>query len=570
MRAHARMTRKRSLVAAMLPMTVLAGCGVEPEGSGNDDVAVVQGAVTTYTISGRVTVGGAGLANVPIRMTGALQATQLTNATGNYSFTGLNAGSYTVRAEKANCTFTPSVANLNNVHANTTQNFTASGSLCASPGAPKALVLIDSRLYAQLGSTIDQYKALAEARRGFALDLRKDQQFDAMTFAQVRSIIVSARNANPAIGGVLFIGNIKMPSFYKLRQDLTFARYLPRYYEDLDGVFTKRYADFEVDPVCQQGSTPDTKCVVQDRLDGSGPVTVQPHDFDDTDFGPNRDPELWASFMPVGVAGTGNTYTDFANQLRPYFQKVFRFYNHEVHTNRRLYFVSNDRGERFDESWDAYGPGMIDFYGKPGPQGQTDVDCIVNGTNLCYARWPLESYGSYAAFDTVYANSPWVGENWQQSSIMVSHLTANLYDVVESDEHSSETESIITTAQARGLTNAGLFIAASGCNVAGYVAPGAPASSSVNTTTSPSDNILIGGYLYGSSKAIAAAGEPFWRVHYGHWPLMYKEMKLNGAYLGAAHLTRMKRLYALSSDKWTLKDNGSEMLLGDPFMDLNP
>jgi hypothetical protein len=44
----------------------------------------------------------------------------------------------------------------------------------------------------------------------------------------------------PALEGVLFIGNIKLPSFFQSRTDTADTRLLPRYYEDLDGVFSKR------------------------------------------------------------------------------------------------------------------------------------------------------------------------------------------------------------------------------------------------------------------------------------------------------------------------------------------
>src|SRR4029079_17925303 len=166
---------------------------------------------------------------------------------------------YSVRPEKTGCAFTPDVVNLNNQNTSVTKNFTASGSQCVTSGSAKAMVIIDSRLYAQLGSTFDTWKALVEARRGFALDVRKDQQYDGMAFSAIRNVIVSARTANPAIEGVLMVGNIKLPSFYKIRADIPHPRLLPRYYEDLDGVFSKIYPDVSIDPVCQPGDPPDAK-----------------------------------------------------------------------------------------------------------------------------------------------------------------------------------------------------------------------------------------------------------------------------------------------------------------------
>ena len=486
-----------------------------------------------------------------------------------------------MRPEAAGCTFSPDVVNLNNLTTNKTQNFTVSGAMCTGPtSAAKAMILVDSRLYAQLTTQIDQYKELAEARRGFTIDLRKTEQFDSWTFAAVKSYIVTARQANPALEGVLFIGNIKLPSFYKARIDTGLTRLYPRYYEDLDGVHSKRYATGEVDPVCPP-SFPDgdTKCIISPRADGgSGPVTVIAHDFDDTNFGPNPGPEIWTSYMPVGVAGSANTYVDFGNQLRPYFQKLARFYNHELVSNHRYYYVSNDKGEQFGQVWNAFGKNNIDFYGRPGPNGEVNTDEVQGcfpggGVNLCYSRWNVESYATPDAFITAYNNQPWVGEGWQWYQIFLSHMNAALYDVTDTAIHSTPTESLINYVDVKfSMTNGALIAASSGCSVGAFAQPGAPATSGVDITTMPSENIMLA-YLYGTSKAVASTGDPHWRGHYAHFPTMYESLKLGGnaAYLGAANKARLDRLYAQSpGNKWELKENSAEMLFGDPFMDLRP
>ena len=67
-------------------------CGEAP--TGGDDTQVVRSAITTITISGKVTkTGNVAVANVPIRLNGLSQAWALTNASGNYSFPGLATGS---------------------------------------------------------------------------------------------------------------------------------------------------------------------------------------------------------------------------------------------------------------------------------------------------------------------------------------------------------------------------------------------------------------------------------------------------------------------------------------------
>jgi len=553
-------------VTALCAWSVLGvGCGENP----GEEVGAVQSALTQVTISGRVTQNGAGVAGLAIRLTGAAQAMAATNTTGNYSFPGLPTGSYSLSIQKPGCTFSPSVANLNSVTTNKTQNFTATGSTCVTPGSARALVLVDSRLYALLASNIDVYKAQAEARRGFKIDLRNNQQFDDLTPAAVKSYIVSARAANPAIEGVLFIGNIKLPSFYKIRQDITNTRYMPRYYEDLDGVFSKRYATGEVDPVCTAGATPATKCVVSPRTDNeSGPVTVLAHDVDDTDFGANHVPELWSSYMPVGDHINANTYADFANQLRPYFQKLVRFYNRELIANGRYYYVGNDKGEQFDENWTAWGKNNIDFYGKPGPNGETDVNCIQGGVNLCYKRWPVETYADSASFEAAYAAQPWVGENWQQDSIFIQHMNSQIYSVSEVDVHSNNSVSLISFTQAKALTNTALIAVSDGCGVTGFKQPFPQAQTDVDSWAAASQNIMLS-YLYGLSSVVASFGSSAWRAHYANYPTMYQHLlHTAGSYLGAANKARITRQYAESADKYQLKEKTDEMMFGDPFMDL--
>jgi hypothetical protein len=549
------------LLMAALATTLAAACG--ETGTGADEFSVRSSAITQITISGRVTKNGTGVAGVPIRLNGTSQATTATNSTGNYSFPGLSTGSYSVQPDKPGCTFSPTVANLNNLTSNRTQNFTATGTLCVTPGPARALVLIDSRLYAQLASNVDLYKAQVEARRRFQIDLRKNQQFDGWTPAAVKSYIASARSANPAIEGVLFIGNIKLPSFYKTRDDIPLTRLYPGYYEDLDGVFTRYYGDGAIDPVCTNET--EMRCQVT-----GGPIAVPSHDFDTTDLGPNPGPELWTSYMPVGVQGTANSYTDFANQLRPYFQKLVRFYNRELVSNGRYYLVSNDKGEQFDELWNAWGKTNIDFYGRPGPNLEVGDACLSGGSNLCYRRWNVESFADSASFEAYYESFPWVSENWQQDSIYINHMNGALYAVAEVNVHSSETFSLISNVQAKALTNAGLIAISDGCGVAGFAQPFAALPTTVDVTAMASDNILVS-YLYGASKSVASLGEPAWRGHYGHFPTLYEHLKHTpGSYLGAANKARVARLMAESGSTWELREKRDEMLFGDPFMDLNP
>lgn len=104
---------------------------------------------TTYSISGTVsTSGGAPIAGVIITLAGAANATATTNASGNYSFTGLANGSYTVTPGLTGYTFSPVTRNITVSGANITgQNFTGtaasgaysiSGNVKNSNGSPLA------------------------------------------------------------------------------------------------------------------------------------------------------------------------------------------------------------------------------------------------------------------------------------------------------------------------------------------------------------------------------------------------------------------------------------------------
>jgi hypothetical protein len=275
--------------------------------------------------------------------------------------------------------------------------------------------------------------------------------------------------------------------------------------------------------------------------------------------------------MPVGVVGAANTYTDFANQLRPYLQKLATYYNHQLVSNGRYYYVSNDHGEQFGQVWNAFGKTNIDWYGRPGPNHETDYNCYVNGVNVCYRRWNTESYPDAATFIAAVDADWFVGEGWQQPSIYIGHMNAAIYDVSEVGMHSFSEESLISSTDALALTKGGLIAVSSGCGVAGFAQPGAPATTAVDVGTMASSNIMLA-YLYGSSKAVASLGAPQWRGHYGHYPTVYEALKLGGAtaYLGSANKARLDRLYAQSGNKWDLKENANEMMFGDPFMDLRP
>jgi hypothetical protein len=432
------------------------------------------------------------------------------------------------------------------------------GTACGGTGSvTRALMLVDQRLYDRIGTTLEQYRTLAQARRGFGIGLRVVVGIDDWRYDQVKTFIMNERASNPQIDGVLFVGNIKLPSFYKSRNDTNFTRLFPRYYEDFDGVFAKHHADNTVDPLCT-GS--DLDCYI------FGPSTIPPHDFDFTDYGPSHNPAIWTAYMPVGFSSRTNSYLEYANQLTPYLQKVIRYYNHQIPNNGRYYFVSGDVGETFELTWDAFGKNNIDFYGKPGPGGETAGACLTAQGNVCYQRWPIETYSDVASFISS-ERALWVGEGWQESSVFLSQMNAQTYQVAEVDIHSWEGQSLATTSEVRSITKGAILVTLDGCAVTGFGQPGSP--SYVDDSFISVEDSVGPTYLYGQSNAIAVMGDPFWRGHYAQYPTIYKLMRLSGQYLGAAHLAQMKRQYAVSTNWYELRENAMEMLLGDPFMDLN-
>jgi subtilisin family serine protease len=90
-------------------------------------------AAATFSIGGKVTVGGAGLGGVTVALRGAREATATTLGDGTYQVAGLPAGgSYTVKPSKAGYTFTPWLYTFERLGADRTADFNG----VASPPSP--------------------------------------------------------------------------------------------------------------------------------------------------------------------------------------------------------------------------------------------------------------------------------------------------------------------------------------------------------------------------------------------------------------------------------------------------
>ena len=93
------MRRLAILILFVSPLLVVA-CG----GGG--------GGTKTYSLSGTVTLNGSGHPGVTVDLDGDATDSTTTDANGEYSFSGLKNGSYTVTPSLANQTLTPGSRNL--------------------------------------------------------------------------------------------------------------------------------------------------------------------------------------------------------------------------------------------------------------------------------------------------------------------------------------------------------------------------------------------------------------------------------------------------------------------------
>ena len=407
--------------------------------------------------------------------------------------------------------------------------------------SPQVLILIDDRLYTELSSEIDQYRCLAKTRSGLGIALHDVAGIDDWSHQKVRDYLISQRNnpqrEPPMLEGVLFIGNIGLPSFCFEYGWTHHVSLLPSYYEDLDATFSK------VNP--------------NDR--------VEPYDYDTIQEGNNPGPEIWTAFLPVGFADSANnTYTGFAEQIRPYLSKVLNFHRGQVLVEKKFYQVSNQLWYGLGESWDYYGPQGIDFYAvNPDPAGTVPSGtpsceyCLRNGGTAedCYQRAPIEQYATFDDFWQYYITREWMGECWQDGAIYKEHMKNHTYEFVWVNTHASEMWSIISSGEARNLINGGIVMLGSGCNVGRFKQPRADTDVS---SVFPDDNLLLN-YIYGSSSFITATGTTFTR----QWEPRYVDLLYlahQEPYLGKAYLEARRRRGM----------SAFEILLGDPFVTFRP
>ena len=400
-----------------------------------------------------------------------------------------------------------------------------------------------------------EYAKAAARRRQFVITLLPIQALDDLHPEELRAALRSWHVAKPGLEGVLFVGNIKIPSFFLPRGDVHTVRLWPRYFEDLDMAVRQRVAPGTV--LKSKGAS----ATNWPGIAGVEELVVPAHDYDDFAEGPNQGPELWAAFLPVGFTEAGgNNYRGWAAQLAPFFTKATAFHTGAVKYGRGLYLVSNDLGllARSQPVWDAVGPGQIEFYAvnDKGP------DAFKNNPEG-YRRAKLDKYPSLEAFLDYAKQLPWMDEGWQSAELFLRDLSHSRRRVVWWNVHSNPELSLVSWQQAGALREGGLIALLNGCSVGGFCQPGSTAF--VDTPTAPDRNV-VANLVYGRSAFVAALGSVHDRVTEERAIPLLRHL-YGGGYLGRAHFLRCQQQDRDVHGSPELLREFQELLLGDPFAD---
>jgi len=130
----------------------------------------------------------------------------------------------------------------------------------------RAAAVVDARLHELIAPALEDYLDAAARRRHFGIALMPILALDDQRPEAVRGALQSWHAARPQLEGVLFIGNIKPPSFFLPRADIHSVRLWPRYFEDLDMTVTQRVAPATVLKGCAAPAQSWPKIVGVDTL----------------------------------------------------------------------------------------------------------------------------------------------------------------------------------------------------------------------------------------------------------------------------------------------------------------
>src|SRR5512135_1870323 len=98
-RRHSRLYSLAVFCALASVFLIMSGCSDDDDNGGGGPTKV------TYSISGQSTSAGSGLSGVTMTLSGGKSTAVTTDASGNYTFTGLDNGSYTITPSKTGFNF---------------------------------------------------------------------------------------------------------------------------------------------------------------------------------------------------------------------------------------------------------------------------------------------------------------------------------------------------------------------------------------------------------------------------------------------------------------------------------
>src|SRR5262245_60622657 len=81
------------------------------------------------------------------------------------------------------------------------------------PDGVKALVMLDARLHALISRELNEYVSAASRRRKFPIAVLPVENLDDCPPQKLREVLRTTHAKHPGVEGVLFAGNVKVPSF---------------------------------------------------------------------------------------------------------------------------------------------------------------------------------------------------------------------------------------------------------------------------------------------------------------------------------------------------------------------
>ncbi|MGA9208280.1 MAG: alkaline phosphatase family protein, partial [Terriglobales bacterium] len=152
-----------------------------------------------FSISG--TISGAGGAGATVALTGTADSGTTADASGNYTFSGLAAGSYTVTPSKAGFSITPASQNVTITNANMTANFSSAAPSSSGIQAVNHIIFLsqENRSFDTYFGKLNDYRSAAPFNLPRSVDGLPD---DCSSTNSDWTVPCSAMNKSPNASGV--------------------------------------------------------------------------------------------------------------------------------------------------------------------------------------------------------------------------------------------------------------------------------------------------------------------------------------------------------------------------------